>query len=134
MHNQTSKIARRARTVPVERGELWGSIYDSLTSRITEIDAVKRIAYGDAIAATNRQAQLYNPEFIQCSGICGQKKHYLEFDRTSGNDWRFHRDHRCKQCRKLARLQTAMDDSYLRSKPNNRRKKSKLPESPARTA
>lgn len=128
MHNQTSKIARRARPVPVERGELWGSVYDSMTSRTTEIDGVLRIAYGEQIAATNRQAQLYDPEFIQCSGRCGMKKHYLDFDRCAGNHWRFHRDHRCKHCRKLARLQPAMDESYLRSKPNNRRRKGKLPE------
>lgn len=108
---------------------------DNLRPRVTEIAAIQRVAFGEEIPATNAAAALYDPEFIRCSGRCGQKKHYTAFDRCAGNTWRFCRDHRCKACRKLARLEpqlftiSASEEARLRAKPNNRRgRKGKLPE------
>jgi hypothetical protein len=115
-----------------------GKYDDSRKPRVTEIAALDRMAFGDGEPATNAAAKLYDPEYIQCSGRCGMKKHYLEFDRTAGNAWRFHREYRCKHCRKLARLEphfeiiTGREETRLRSKANKRRKKTSLPESPAR--
>jgi hypothetical protein len=104
---------------------------DNFVPRIPEIEALLRIAYGDPIPATNKAAELYDPEYIVCSGRwCeGRKKHYTEFDRDASLTWRFCRDYRCKSCRKRARLDpvveviTAGEEARLRAKPNKRRKK-----------
>lgn len=101
MYNQNSKVSRRARNVPLEWGEWWGSIIDSMTTRLTEKNGIARAAYGEQIAETNNK--VFNAECILCS-VCGNRKHYLEFDRDSRYQWRFCRQHCCKLCDKRKRL------------------------------
>jgi hypothetical protein len=93
-----SKIPRRARTVPVQAGELFGSVYSSVTSRMTEIDALQRMVYGDTITATNNK--IYDPESLLCS-CCGQRKHLTQFHRDARYTWRQSRRYECSQCEKL---------------------------------
>lgn len=95
---QTSNLSRKTRLVPVERGELWGSVYSSITTRRTEVDGIDRAAYGERIAATNNAR--YDAECLQCS-ICRSKKHYTEFNRDSRMTWRRQRRYECKVCEKL---------------------------------
>lgn len=113
--HQSSKITRRARNVPLEWGQWWGSVMSSTTTRITEKDGIQRLAYGEPIAASNRAAELYDPEAIKCS-VCGQKKHYTLFDRCAGNLWRFSRGYECKLCRKTIRLLDRSPDHLPRWK------------------
>jgi len=76
---------------------------DNLVPRIPEIEAIQRMAFGDMISASNRAAEVYDPEAIKCS-VCGQRKHHSLFDRCAGNRWRFSRSYECKVCRKAQRL------------------------------
>lgn len=97
-YNRTSTISRKARPVPVETGELWGSVYSSDTSRRTEIAGIDRAAYGQQIAETNNK--VFNADCILCS-VCARRLHYLEFNRDSRMKWRFSRRYECKICEKL---------------------------------
>lgn len=144
--HQSSRIPRKARTVPIERGELFGSVYSSVTSRSPEIDASVLAAYGEMIAATNAaaaQATLKNNS-LRCSD-CVKDKHFEQFPVCRAYPWRHGgRGYYCLECiakRNLAakrnKLRGVMidpvDDAYLRSKKNNRRKAKNL-ELPARAS
>ena len=113
-----------------------GRIQDSRKRRHVEIDALDRIAYGDTIAATNNAAKLRDfTETLRCSSSkCHQPiKHFTDFGKCRAYPWRADgREYYCKDCRKAQRLAgvgvriDVVDDNYLRSKPNNRRKSKKL--------
>lgn len=107
--NRTSVISRKARPVPVESGELFGSVYSSDSTRKTETDGITRVAYGEQIAATNNAR--YDAQCILCS-VCGNKKHYLDFNRDSRMKWRFSRRYECNRCEKLQKV----DQSARRKK------------------
>lgn len=65
--NQTSKIARRSRNVPLEHGRWSGSIMDSLTTRITEVGAIQRLRFGDPIPATDAIGDAKRAGKIRCA-------------------------------------------------------------------
>lgn len=97
-HYTHSKIPRRSRSVPVEYGEMWGSIFKSTTTRMTEVYAGEREEFGELIAATNNKT--YDPETLTCS-CCGQRKHKTLFNRDARYTWRQSRRYECQQCQKL---------------------------------
>jgi hypothetical protein len=103
-HYAHSKIPRRARSVPVEYGELFGSIFKSTTTRMTEVYAGERAEFGELISATNNAATLYDPKALRCS-CCGKRKHMDDFHRNRTFTWRFGREYQCKLCAKLQDMQ-----------------------------
>lgn len=135
--NRTSTITVAARPVPVESGELFGSIYSSDTTRKTEVDGIDRAAYGEMIAASNAAAALsaMKNDLLKCS--TGHMSHFLDFAECRLYPWRHGgRQYYCRECMKKQRLQGATVDpaqeARLRAKPNKRRRQGKFIETPAR--
>jgi hypothetical protein len=99
-HYANSKIPRSARSVPVEYGELFGSIFKSTTTRMTEVYAGERAEFGELISATNNAAARYNPKELRCS-CCTKSKPHHDFHRDARYTWRFQRRYECIVCEKL---------------------------------
>lgn len=119
--------------------ELGVSVKTCRRQRKTETAAIDRIAFGDAIAASNAAALLNKVDLLKCSD-CRKEKHFLQFPQCKTHNHRHGgRGYQCLECVSKRRealkrqglrgvLIDAQDEAYLRSKPNNRRRRNNLNE------
>lgn len=133
MADRLSKIAGKSRYSTLE---MVGRVMISDYSRIVETDAAALEMWGWQIAATNEAARVRDyTELLRCSnpGCKHPFQHFTDFDKSKAYPWRADgRAYYCKSCMaerrqrmKAGKLQgvviDAADETYLRSKPNNRR-------------